>query len=98
MSGEVIGMAVKVLIPSPLRKLTNNQSEVLASGSTVREIIDDLEAQFPGIKERLCDGDGNLRRFVNIFVDQEDVRFLDGLDTKVKSEAEVSIIPAIAGG
>jgi molybdopterin synthase sulfur carrier subunit len=91
-------MAVRVLIPSPLRKLTNNQSEVLASGSTVREIIDDLEAQFPGIKERLCDGDGNLRRFVNIFVDQEDVRFLDGLDTKVKPEAEVSIIPAIAGG
>jgi molybdopterin synthase sulfur carrier subunit len=91
-------MAVKVLIPSPLRKLTNNQGEVLASGSTVREIIDDLEAQFPGIKERLCDGDGNLRRFVNVFVDQEDVRFLDGLDTKVKSDSEVSIIPAIAGG
>jgi sulfur-carrier protein len=88
----------KVKIPTPLRKLTKEQSEVDASGSTIRDIVDDLEKQFPGFKERMCDDNGDLRRFVNVYVGEEDIRFMDGLDTTIPDGESVSIIPAVAGG
>lgn len=91
-------MAVKVRIPTPLQKLTNNQSEVQCEGANVQEVVRNLEKSFPGIKERLCDPDGNLRRFINVYVNEEDIRFLEGAATKVKDGDDVSIIPAIAGG
>ena len=91
-------MEVKVRIPSPLRPLTGNEGEVVASGVNVREIISDLEDKYPGIKERLCDESGEIGRFVNVFVGEEDIRFLSGLDTPVEPGIEVSIIPAMAGG
>ncbi len=91
-------MAVKVRIPTPLRKLTNNQEEVSAEGATVAGVIEDLERNYPGLKERICDADGNLRRFVNIYLNDEDIRFKDNLTTEVKDGDELSIIPAIAGG
>jgi molybdopterin synthase sulfur carrier subunit len=88
----------KVKIPTPLRKLTKDQSEVDANGSTIRDIVDDLEKQFPGFKERMCDENGVLRRFVNVYVGEEDIRFMNGLDTEVPDGESVSIIPAVAGG
>ena len=91
-------MAVKVRIPTPLQKLTNNQAEVLCDGVNIDQILNELEKKHPGIKERLCDAQGKLRRFVNIYVNEEDIRFLDGQDTKLKSGDDISIIPAIAGG
>ena len=91
-------MSVVVRIPTPLQKLTGNQGEVRLEGNTLAEIIDALEATYPGIKERLCEEDGRLRRFVNIYVNEEDARFMDGLDTAVKDGDEISIVPAIAGG
>ncbi len=91
-------MAVKVRIPSPLMKMTNNQSEVAAEGNNVKEVFNNLESQFPGIKERLYDENDQLRRFVNVYVNDEDIRFADGEDTALKDGDEVSIIPAIAGG
>jgi molybdopterin synthase sulfur carrier subunit len=91
-------MSVKVRIPTPLRKLTKEQAEVDAAGTTIREIVDDLEKQFPGFKERMCDDGGELRRFVNVYVGEEDIRFLEGLDTKIPEGEQVSIIPAVAGG
>jgi molybdopterin synthase sulfur carrier subunit len=91
-------MAVNVRIPSPLQPLAQGQSSVEASGATVKEVLASLEAAFPGIKERLYDDAGNLRRFVNLYVNDEDVRFLQGEDTALKDGDEVSIIPAIAGG
>lgn len=91
-------MAVKVRIPTPLRKLTEQQSVVDIEGGKVVEIIDGLESRFSGIKARLCDEEGNVRRFVNIFVNEEDIRFLKGTETEVKDGDEVSIVPAIAGG
>lgn len=91
-------MTVTVRIPSPLRTLTKGAEEVPASGQTVREVVGDLERQFPGIKSRLCDDRGELRRFVNVFLAEEDIRFLDGLDTSVKEGDKLSIVPAIAGG
>lgn len=91
-------MEVSVRIPSPLRTLTGNEGQVTASGANVREIIADLESKYPGIQERLCDESGEVRRFVNVFVGEEDIRFLGGLDTPVESGVEVSIIPAMAGG
>lgn len=91
-------MPVKVRIPTPLQKLTNNQTEVESSGATVDELINNLEGKFPGIKERVCDENGKLRRFVNVYVNEEDIRFLEGEKTKVADGDEVSIIPAIAGG
>ena len=91
-------MAVKVRIPTPLRKLTRDQEEVEAKGGTVKAMIDDLEANYPGLKTRLCDDAGAVRRFVNIYVGDEDIRFLDGLDTKMEDGTEISIVPAIAGG
>jgi MoaD family protein len=91
-------MSVKVLIPTPLRRLTNNREEVEVSGEDIAMLIEDLERQFPGIKERICDEEGKVRRFINIFVNSEDIRFLDGEATKIKDGDEISIIPAIAGG
>jgi len=91
-------MAVKVIIPAPLQKLTRNQADVEANGSSIRELIDDLEKNFPGLKERICDETGKIRRFINIYVNEEDVRFLKQDNTSLKDGDEVSIIPAIAGG
>lgn len=91
-------MSIKVRIPTPLRKLTQNQAEVEAAGSTIRDIVDDLEKQFPGFKERMCDEGGELRKFVNVYVGEEDIRFLNGLDTPIPEGEQISIIPAVAGG
>lgn len=91
-------MAVTVLIPTPLRKMTNEQEKVTVNGLSVGEVIDDLGRQFPGIKDRICDADGELRRFVNVYVNGEDVRFEGGKAAAVKDGDEVSIVPAIAGG
>ena len=91
-------MAVKVRIPSPLQPLAGGQPSVEASGATLREVLADLEVRFPGIRDRLYDEDGNLRRFVNLYLNDEDIRFLEGEDTVVQEGDEVSIIPAIAGG
>jgi molybdopterin synthase sulfur carrier subunit len=91
-------MAVKVRIPTPLQKLTNNQGEVECKAASINDMLADLEKQHPGIRERLCDADGKLRRFVNIYVNEEDIRFLQGQDTKLKDGDDISIIPAIAGG
>ena len=88
----------KVRIPTPLRKFTGGSEEVSASGSTVSQIVADMESHYPGIKERLCEADGRVRRFVNIYVNGDDIRFLSNLDTAVKDGDEVSIVPAIAGG
>lgn len=91
-------MAVKVRIPTPLQKLTNNQSEVQCEAKNVDELLAGLEKQYPGIKERLCDAEGKLRRFVNVYVNEEDIRFLQGQETALKPGDDISIIPAIAGG
>ena len=91
-------MSVTVKIPTQLRTLTGGATEVPASGSTVAQVVDDLDAQHPGMRDRLMDTSGSLRRFVNVYVDDEDVRFLQGLDTEVSEGARMSIIPAVAGG
>ena len=91
-------MAITIRIPTPLQRLTSGQSEVACEGATVTELLSDLEKRHPGIKERICDEEGKLRRFVNVFVNEEDIRFLKGDQTSVKDGDEVSIIPAIAGG
>jgi molybdopterin synthase sulfur carrier subunit len=91
-------MAVKVRIPTPLQRITNGQGEVACEGKTVVDLLTDLERRYPGIKERICDESGKLRRFVNVFVNEEDIRFLQGDQTPIKDGDEVSIIPAIAGG
>lgn len=89
---------IKVRIPTPLRPLTKGQGEVEATGASIEAMIDHLEGAHPGIKGRLCDEQGELRRFVNIYVNEEDIRFLKGKDTILKDGDEVSIVPAIAGG
>ncbi len=91
-------MAITVRIPTPLRKLTNEQDIVQGSGDTLAEMIETLEQEYPGMKERLCDETGELRRFVNVYVNGEDVRFQDGLGTRLTGNDEVSIVPAVAGG
>ncbi|MFM7102576.1 MAG: MoaD/ThiS family protein [Verrucomicrobiota bacterium] len=91
-------MAVKVRIPTPLRKLTNDLDVVEVSPGTVAGAIAELQARFPGIRERLVDGAGEVRRFVNVYVNEEDIRFLQNQATVLKAGDEVSIIPAIAGG
>lgn len=91
-------MAVTVRVPTPLQKLTNNQAEITAEGATVKAILADLEKQFPGMKERLYDEQGKLRRFINFYVNNEDIRFLQGEETAIKEGDEVSVVPAIAGG
>ena len=87
-----------VLIPTPLRKLTNDLSEVSAAGGNVGEIIENLDKAFPGMKERIYDEAGEVRRFILIHVNGEDIRFMDGLKTNVTDRDEVSITPALAGG
>lgn len=91
-------MSVKVRIPTPLMKLTDNQAEVSADGATIAEVLNNLESQFTGIKDRICEENGAPRRFINIYVNEEDIRFLEGENTAIKDGDEVSIIPAIAGG
>jgi molybdopterin synthase sulfur carrier subunit len=91
-------MSVKVRIPSPLRTLTHDLDVVAAEGGTLSACIDGLESSYPGIKERICDETGEIRRFVNVYVNGDDVRFLSGLDTQLKTGDEVSIVPAVAGG
>jgi molybdopterin synthase sulfur carrier subunit len=91
-------MSVKVRIPTPLRGLTNNLDVVAGEGGTLSACIDGLETAFPGLKDRICDEQGELRRFVNVYVNGEDVRFLSGLETELKTGDEVSIVPAVAGG
>jgi molybdopterin synthase sulfur carrier subunit len=87
-----------IRIPTPLRKLTNNQEEVTATGATLGAVLDELNATFPGLGERIVDENGAIRRFVNIFVNDEDVRFLQEKETPIKEADFVSIVPAIAGG
>ena len=91
-------MAVLVRIPTPLRSLTNGAAEVQADAGNVTDLIEVLERQFPGLKERLVEDGGELRRFINIYINQEDIRFLQGATTTLKQGDEVSIVPAIAGG
>ncbi|RMG08385.1 MAG: MoaD/ThiS family protein [Cyanobacteria bacterium J055] len=89
---------VKVLIPTPLQNLTDNQATLECSAGSVEELIDALETSCPGIKARLCDESGKPRRFLNVYVNSEDIRFLEGTDTKLQEGDEVSIVPAVAGG
>ena len=91
-------MPVTVLIPQPLRNLTGNLSKVSGEGSTLVQLVANLEGSYPGMKERVLDESGQLRRFVNIYVNGEDVRFTDGLATSLKDGDEISIVPAVAGG
>ena len=91
-------MAKKVRIPTPLRKLTNDQEVVEVNATTIDEAIAELQARYPGFKERLLDDAGVVRRFVNVYVNEEDIRFLQNQQTKLKDGDEISIIPAIAGG
>ena len=91
-------MAVRVRVPTPLRKLTQGADEVIAQGKSVRTLVEDLEKNFPGIKERICDETGKIRRFVNVYVNGDDIRFLQNLDTALKEGDNISIVPAIAGG
>lgn len=91
-------MFVKVLIPTPLQRFTNNQATLDCQGSNVAELLQSLEQSCPGIKSSLCDDKGQLRRFVNFYVNSEDIRFLEGTETPLKEGDEVSIVPAVAGG
>jgi molybdopterin synthase sulfur carrier subunit len=91
-------MPILVRIPTPLRRVTNGVAEAKGEGKDVAAVIDDLERQFPGLRERLIDESGELRRFINIYVNEEDIRFLSGKTTALKDGDEVSIVPAIAGG
>tara|TARA_Y100001970_G_scaffold269087_1_gene361073 strand:- start:23775 stop:24056 length:282 start_codon:yes stop_codon:yes gene_type:complete len=91
-------MTIKVKIPTPLRNLTNDKDLVEVNASNIREVIDALENDFPGVKERICEEDGSIRRFVNVYVNGEDVRFLSELDTLISENDEISIVPAVAGG
>jgi molybdopterin synthase sulfur carrier subunit len=91
-------MAVRVRVPTPLRKFTQGADEVNAQGNTVKALVDDLENKFPGIKARICDETGKVRRFVNVYVNGDDIRFLQNLETGLKEGDNISIVPAIAGG
>jgi len=91
-------MSVLVRIPTPLRRMTGGKDKVEVESSTLGEMVDTLESEYPGFKERLVDENGELRYFVNIYVNGEDVRFLKGLETATKTGDEVSIVPAVAGG
>ncbi len=87
-----------VRIPTPLRKLSGDRDEINVNAVNISSLIEELEKECPGIKDRICDEQGNVRRFINIYVNNEDIRFLDGSDTEIKEDDIVSIIPAIAGG
>ncbi len=98
MNASPYGNRVSVRIPTILRSYTDGASEVSAEGTTLAEVIDSLEANHPGIRARVLDDDGRLRRFVNVYVGEEDVRFADGLATPTPDGSHVSVIPAVAGG
>ncbi|HEY5753545.1 MAG TPA: ubiquitin-like small modifier protein 1 [Chthoniobacterales bacterium] len=91
-------MPTNIRIPTPLRKLTNEQEVVQADGATVQDILNHLDTTYPGLKERICDESGKIRRFVNVYLNDEDIRFLEENATAVKEGDEISIVPAIAGG
>ncbi len=91
-------MSVTVRIPTPLRRVANGQDRASVDGETLKAVFDALDDQYPGIKERICDEEGELRHFVNVYLNGEDVRYLQGLETSTKSGDEVSIVPAVAGG
>jgi molybdopterin converting factor small subunit len=91
-------MAIKVLIPTALQKFTNDHATIECSGTNVAELIDSMETNCPGIKAKLCDEQGKPRRFLNFYVNSEDIRFLEGTDTTLNDGDEVSIVPAVAGG
>jgi MoaD family protein len=91
-------MAVKVRVPGPLRRLTSGESVVEVDGTNVGEVLNNLEQKFPGFRERIYDADGKLRQFVNIYKNDEDIRFGSGLDTAVAEGDDLSIVPAVAGG
>ncbi|HUC98674.1 MAG TPA: ubiquitin-like small modifier protein 1 [Candidatus Polarisedimenticolaceae bacterium] len=91
-------MSVRVRVPTPLRKFTKGVDEVDAQGNNIRSIVEDLEKNYPGIKERICDESGKVRRFVNVYVNGDDIRFLQNLETALKEGDNISIVPAIAGG
>ncbi|MEY3463178.1 MAG: hypothetical protein RLZZ468_956 [Cyanobacteriota bacterium] len=91
-------MAVQVLIPTPLQKFTANEASVELDAASVDGLIDALDSRFPGLKGRLCDENGKLRRFLNVYVNSEDIRFLDNQATALNDGDEVSIVPAVAGG
>ena len=87
-----------VRIPSPLRRYTEGQSKVTVAGATVNQVIDSLEASYPGLKSRICDEGGQIKRYVNVFVNEDEIRTLAGAETAVDDRDEVSIVPAMAGG
>ncbi len=87
-----------VFIPSPLRRYTAGQSKVQVSGATITELIENLERQFPGVKSRLCDESGQIKRYVNVFVNDEEIRALQGANTRLADKDEITIVPAMAGG
>ena len=91
-------MSVNVRIPTPLRRMTGGADQVNVAGSSISEVIASLDSEYPGIKQRLCDEQGAIRSFVNVYVNGEDVRFLSGLDTATNDGDEISIVPAVAGG
>lgn len=91
-------MSVLVRIPTPLRAITKGQGELRAEAASVKDLIDSLDREYAGIRARLCEDDGNIRRFINVYVNEEDIRFLEGPATPLKAGDEVSIVPAIAGG
>ena len=91
-------MSATVKIPTPLRKLTNNETSVDAVGKTIEQIVESLDSAYPGMRERLIDDNGDLRHFVNIYLNGEDIRYIDGLQSPVSDNDELSIVPAVAGG
>ncbi len=91
-------MTATVRIPTPLRNVTGGLDKANVNEGSMKDIVQGLEEQFPGIKARLCDNEGNLRSFVNVYVNGEDIRFMDNMDSTIKSGDEISIVPAVAGG
>ena len=91
-------MSIVVRIPTPLRRLTDGQDKVDVDGNSLGDVIDAMNEQYPGIRERICDDQGQLRNFVNVYINGEDVRFLQGLETATTDGDEVSVVPAVAGG
>ena len=93
-----MNVAITVRIPTPLRRITDGQDKVDVEGDTLQNVVDALDGMHPGIKERICGEDGEIRHFVNVYLNGEDVRYLDGLGSATKSGDEISIVPAVAGG
>ena len=91
-------MSATVRIPTPLRKVTNGEDKASVEGNTMSEVVEALENQFPGLKDRICEPTGELRSFVNVYINGEDIRFVDGMSSSVTSGDEISIVPAVAGG